>query len=775
MAVYRAHSRNSKNSKREQGITLIALVVTIIVLLILASVTIGLAINGNGIFGMAKEAKFKQKMAEIAEEWQLNVGTYVIDRQGIENIYAGEVLKEIIFDEGLEIDESEVQDIKSLIKKVTSEEEKYCIIHEGELYYVSNPTIKNNKKQEKWCRDIGIKIWEYSPENSGIKVVNGNYENINGMYMCTPQLTTGFVKEKTRYMKQDSKGKLVPGTWINKKPEDDWYDYKEKKWANIYVESSGIESYYVWIPRYVYKLENNERTDVKFVDINNNYKDGETDEEIAWETLKGQGYQVPEAFYWGDNEENYTQNTAIPGYWMSKYQLSELLDTDEYTVDFNNQATMTSITIEGIKVSANRVAETGKEVAKYIYAVNGNIVHESTNGEDYTLKGVAKGNKAINVTIVDKDGEIIGSMTKLYETADVNEPELTGFDPDTTFYVYWDENGVEHNEVPISTHKPPELWYDYTTRNWANIVTRNNGVETYLVWIPRYQYALDTVSQRTYVKFIKGIGGATESGYQVPEAFYWGDNEDYTKNTPIKGYWMSKYQLSDRETTPKITAEMTGGSNEIKIGNITGSSVTDNLKYEYYINGEKVHEGDNKNENYTYTGLEGNTKYTINIIARNKGDNKYVGAITKKVETVTPNEPELTGFSETNTYYVEYDANGENPRVGEKIKNDGSNRPKDWYNYAGRKWANIVVTDGEVRNGKIEGASKTTYLVWVPRYAYSLDTQNQRTNIKFSKGIEDTKEAGYQVPEAFYWGDNENYTQNTPIKGYWMSKYQLSN
>ena len=80
MAVYRAHSRNSKNSKREQGITLIALVVTIIVLLILASVTIGLAINGNGIFGMAKEAKFKQKMAEIAEEWQLNVGTYVIDR-----------------------------------------------------------------------------------------------------------------------------------------------------------------------------------------------------------------------------------------------------------------------------------------------------------------------------------------------------------------------------------------------------------------------------------------------------------------------------------------------------------------------------------------------------------------------------------------------------------------------------------------------------------------------------------------------------------------------
>ena len=26
-------------------------------------------------------------------------------------------------------------------------------------------------------------------------------------------------------------------------------------------------------------------------------------------------------------------------------------------------------------------------------------------------------------------------MTKLYEVADVNPPDLTGFDPDTTFYV----------------------------------------------------------------------------------------------------------------------------------------------------------------------------------------------------------------------------------------------------------------------------------------------------------------------------------------------------
>ena len=703
-------------------------------------------------------------MSAIAEEWDLYVLNYQLNEANNENakkeLYAGEVLKSIIVDEELEIEENQVQDIRKLIKQVGKEEEKYVIIHEGEFYYVSSNTIKNNEKQTKWCQEIGIKIWEYSPENDGIKVITGEYEYVNGIYLCTPKLNTGFVKEKTRYMKEKD-GYLVPGTWINKKPEDDWYDYKNRKWANLYVESEGIESYYVWIPRYIYKLNDNERTDIKFVDINNNYTNPDTDAVTKWEELENQGYKIPEAFYYGDSE-NYLENTPIPGYWISKYQLSELTDNDTYTIDYATTATPTTITIKDISTS------TEKEIAKYVYAINGNIVHESTSPEEYTLKGLAKGNKAVNVTIVDSNGEIIGSMTKLYEVADVNEPDLTGFDPDTTFYVYWDENGVEHNEIPI-TMEEPELWYDYTSRTWANIVTRNNGLETYLVWIPRYQYALDTVSQRSYVKFIKGIGTDTDSGYQIPEAFTWGDEEG--NKVQLKGYWISKYQLSEKEVTARITAEITAGANEIKVGNITGSAVVDGLKYEYYIDGKKVHEGTDKNENYVYKNLAGNTKYTINIIAREASTNKYVGAITQKVETVSVNKPELVGFNENNTYYVLYDKDG-NETVGDKIKNDGSNMPKEWYNYPNRKWANIVVTDGTVENGKITGATNTSYFVWIPRYSYSLDTQNQRTKVKFIEGIDEKVESGYQIPESFTWGDtDENKVQ---LKGYWISKYQLS-
>ena len=296
---------NRLKLKNKKGITLIALIITIVVLLILAMVSIRGIFGENGLIQRAKEASFKTKMSEIAEEFNM-----YLTEQKVNNLDSNE----------------EIKIIRKLLKKVGKKEEEYVIVHESKLYYVSQSKIKNNANQVKWCQQMGIAIWEYDSgdSNSGIKVVNGNYELVNGVYLCTPQLNEGFVKSNTRYVK-DVNGNLVAGSWISKKPDNDWYDYKNQKWANIYVESEGIESYYVWIPRYVYKVDDeksvtgNERTDVKFVDIDNSYKNPETDEKTDWTTLQSQGYQLPEAFTWGDDDSN---KTSIPGYWMSKYQLS---------------------------------------------------------------------------------------------------------------------------------------------------------------------------------------------------------------------------------------------------------------------------------------------------------------------------------------------------------------------------------------------------------------------------------------------------------------------
>ncbi len=392
--------------------------------------------------------------------------------------------------------------------------------------------------------------------------IAGNYTLINGLYVNEPDVS-GFVQENTRYIYADSNGNLVPGNWLTYDKPQNWYDYKNQNWANIYSESNGVDSFYVWIPRYVYKVDEsnsvvgNERMDVKFINTDNEYIDGVTGTKLTYKELKEQGYQLPEAFSWENNKD---EPLIIPGYWMSKYQLSEL---DEYKINYSLAASRTHFNV-------NNLTNNTTNATKYTYAINGKIVHESNTLENYSFDNTMPNDvNIINVTALDANGSIVGSMTKKFELTEVNPPDLTGFDKDTTFYVYWDENGVEHNEIPIS-QDPPSQWYNYTYSEWANIVTRNDGMESYYVWIPRYQYSLDQTSERSNVQFILGTGTETLTGYQIPEAFTWGDDGE----KQLTGYWMSKYQLSTEEATARINAEISAGGNVIRIGDITGTALT---------------------------------------------------------------------------------------------------------------------------------------------------------------------------------------------------------
>ena len=593
--------------------------------------------------------------------------------------------------------------------------------------------------------------------------IAGNYTLINGLYVNEPDVS-GFVQENTRYIYADSNGNLVPGNWLTDDKPQNWYDYKNQNWANIYSESNGVDSFYVWIPRYVYKVDEsnsvvgNERMDVKFINTDNEYIDGVTGTKLTYKELKEQGYQLPEAFSWENNKD---EPLIIPGYWMSKYQLSEL---DEYKINYSLAASKTHFNV-------NNLTNNTTNATKYTYAINGKIVHESNTLENYSFDNAMPNDvNTINVTALDANGSIVGSMTKKFELTEVNPPDLTGFDKDTTFYVYWDENGVEHNEIPIS-QDPPSQWYNYTYSEWANIVTRNDGMESYYVWIPRYQYSLDQTSERSNVQFILGTGTETLTGYQIPEAFTWGDDGE----KQLTGYWMSKYQLSTEEATARINAEISAGGNVIRIGDITGTALTTedasgnsvpvSMKYEYYLNGNKVHDGTSATEKYSYTGLSLNTTYTVNIIARNASTNEYVGAITKKIKTTDVYTPDLTGFDKDTTFYVIYNDDGtEKERVSIK-----KSAPSNWYDYSNRKWANIVTT----ANGT------ESYFVWIPRYEYRIledreneSLDNKRTDVNFitTDITNDNCSTGYKVPEAFTWGDNGEIQ----LTGYWMSKYQLS-
>lgn len=614
------------------------------------------------------------------------------------------------------------------------------------------------------------------------------YKEINGVYVNTPFLEN-FNNKYTRYVYPTQNDKLTPGNWIYDEEPTSWYDYKNGEWANVYVEVEGVEGYYVWIPRYVYKIDTqnsvtgNERMDVKFVDVYNNYKNAETGEVITFKELMAQGYELPEAFEWGEGDI-----THISGYWISKYQLSELTS---YKINYNMSASKNFILVSNF---TNNIST----ATSYTYAINGKIKEIKTTAGDYKFTDLEENaSYVVNVTALNENGEILGSMTKVLEPTEVNPPKLDQFDKDTTFYVYWDENGNEINNIPL-TKEAPQGWYNYTFAEWANVVTRIDGLETYWVWVPRYQYKLNNTSQRTDVKFIKGTGSEAHEGYIIPEAFWWDANDNNVEEDEeqLTGYWVAKYQMSSEETTASMSAEMSAGSSIIRIKDIIGTKVKDGLKYEYYINGEKQeHEGEDPKEHYGFTNLEPNTTYTINIIAREKESDKYVGAVTKKVKTIEANAPNVktlsqaqinSASSETNTpgnktYYVIYEEDNETIKEYIPVTLEG-NAPSTWYDYSISRWANILITDGTVNGNQIIGATYTSYFVWVPRYEYRIlsrpneDTSNRRIEVNFlpETSIEKTS-ADYIIPEAFWWDVNDNGIEDEgeQLTGYWISKYQL--
>ena len=572
--------------------------------------------------------------------------------------------------------------------------------------------------------------------------IKGNYTLNNGIYVNEPDLNN-YNKNYTRYLNVDDNGNLVPGNWISQEKSNEWYNYKNNQWANIYVEKNGLETYYVWIPRYCFKLDQeNQKSDVKFIDIYNNYTD-ENGNVTQWDELEKAGYQVPEAFEFN--------NIQIPGYWATKYTEGE---RDTYTINFDAVVSKTKIKIQGIRI------DTTETVAKYTYAINGNIVNESTAPENFEYEMSTENKNVLNVTAVNANGEVIGSMTKECTQAKVNTPDLSAFDKDTTFYVTYDDEGKEHNTIPLAKDAP-QNWYDYADSKWANVVTRNNGLEIYYTWIPRYEFKLDQTSQRSSINFIDGTGNETSKGYQIPEAFWVDKNGDGNKDADeqLTGYWAMKYTLGS-ETAPIFDTEVTATSSSIRTKGITGTSVADGQVYKYYINGEYKGEKSTSTDAFEFTGLSSNTKYTVLVEIRNSAD-EYVGSVVKKISTIDANKPDLNGFNADNTYYVLYDNDG-NETIGDKIKNDGGNMPSNWYDYSSNKWANIVVKEG----------SMTMYYTWIPRYEFRVNSSQYqqlataRTEVRFLSGTSKDTDTGYQIPEAFTFNGQD-------LTGYWAMKYTL--
>lgn len=271
--------------KSTKGITLISLVVTIIILLILAGVTIATLMGDNGLINKAKDAKIKTEIASIKEEIQTDILGKQAENNG--NI-SDDSLKEILENYGVLSDEEKLTD-KTLTTTKGSYEIKVSDIFNG-------TTVKDSPKEPTFTTVAN------APDVSGF--------NKSNTYYVSWDLTS-------------SPYQINEDTNLNGVAPSNWYDYTEgvNHWANVKTTGGENDCYWVWIPRYAYKVPTRSSTaetiEIKFLKDDTNIPIGETTE--ITNTTPTPGTWVVHPAFTNAGNGGFGNLTGI---WVAKYEAS---------------------------------------------------------------------------------------------------------------------------------------------------------------------------------------------------------------------------------------------------------------------------------------------------------------------------------------------------------------------------------------------------------------------------------------------------------------------
>ena len=300
----------------------------------------------NGILTQAQNAKKETERAKIIEEVRLDIlGKQTENGSG--DISADE-LEEIL----KKYFSNEEQNLKDIIAgtstdKLISKEDETIKIDLSEIY---NGAIEDEEEQ------TGPQPTpEPEPGGSIETMANGVIEirwltgdtNIVSETANAPvigsNLPANTIMKLVKYQEGENGAE---GTWV----EGTDYEYKEgsgtadntsSRWANAEVEIDGVKSYFVWIPRYAYRIIyfNSEDTKKDYLENGDTSgiigysdsrgivdKDGKKVDGVASTTSINVGdyFRVHPAFI-NDSSNNYESggwNEELPGIWVGKYESS---------------------------------------------------------------------------------------------------------------------------------------------------------------------------------------------------------------------------------------------------------------------------------------------------------------------------------------------------------------------------------------------------------------------------------------------------------------------
>ena len=162
--------------------------------------------------------------------------------------------------------------------------------------------------------------------------------------------------------------------------------------------------------------------------------------------------------------------------------------------------------------------------------------------EDYNIGG---NNPGTNPTPVPDTPTQDGSYD---EAKGVNTPKVEG----TGLIPVYHNGSTWVDLTENSTEDEWNNWYSYDTANkkWANARTADGSM---WVWIPRYEYKINSSAKTIDVKFIQGTSTTITSGYTLHPAFSTDiANGGWDSNIP--GFWVAKYPAGWQNGTNGATS-----------------------------------------------------------------------------------------------------------------------------------------------------------------------------------------------------------------------------
>ena len=287
---------NEEIEVKENGITLIALVITIIVLLILTGVTIATLTGQNGILTRTNDAK-EDTAKETAKE---KVAVEILGSYGDDGKLDYGLLEDNL---------NNIKGIQGVPSPITDDSFPIKVIVDG--YEV---TIEDNGNVT-----VGDKN-DNPPSTTG--KTDGSFDDGEGVN--TPKLSSNMqlvVYNNGEWIEDTTKSaykyEAQSGTTENRGTSE---------WANAKVTINEVESYFVWIPRYAYKIDSTNKTiDIKFIkDTGTMAADGVTECKYANDpTLNTDTDYIIHPAFTTNADLGGGWDTELLGLWIGKYETSQ--------------------------------------------------------------------------------------------------------------------------------------------------------------------------------------------------------------------------------------------------------------------------------------------------------------------------------------------------------------------------------------------------------------------------------------------------------------------